>query len=148
MNLGAAHGPSAGVIPVDQSAECLRADLSLPGSVGSFMARAFLDSRSALTSIGVGLQSRISSSFRGAGLQIPRVNGPRTARTVTGANVTVTHKTVPIEVSLRTPWVAVKVPPITFAFMPGSDLVLKELRKLRLTRALKGKLASECGISL
>ena len=30
----------------------------------------------------------------------------------------------------------------------ASDFVLKELRKLRLTRALKGKLASECGISL
>ena len=28
------------------------------------------------------------------------------------------------------------------------DLVLKELRKLRLTRALKGKLGSEYGISL
>ena len=28
------------------------------------------------------------------------------------------------------------------------DFVLKELRKLRLTRALKGKLASEYGISL
>jgi len=32
VNVGAAQGPSAGEIPVDQSAECLRADLSLPGS--------------------------------------------------------------------------------------------------------------------
>ena len=39
--------------------------------------------------------------------------------------MTVTHKTVPIEVSLRTPWGAVKVPPITFAVMPGChDMVL------------------------
>ena len=81
-------------------------------------------------------------------LQIPLVNEPRTARTATGANVTVTHKTVPIEITLRTPWGAVKVPPITFAVMPGSDFVSKELRNLRLTRALKDKLASECGISL
>ena len=57
-------------------------------------------------------------------MQIPLENGPRTARTATGANVTVTHKTVPIEVSLRTPWGAVKVPPITFAVMPGSDDVV------------------------
>ena len=81
MNLGAAHGPSAGEIPVDQSAECLRADPSLPGSVGSFMAREFLDFGSALTSIGVGLLSWMSSSFGGAGLQIPLENGPQTART-------------------------------------------------------------------
>ena len=33
----------------------------------------------------------------------------------------VTHKTVPIEVSVRTPWGAMKVPTITFAVMPGSD---------------------------
>ena len=38
--------------------------------------------------------------------------------------MSVTHKTVPIEVRVRTPWGAVKVPPITFAFMPGSDDVL------------------------
>ena len=46
---------SAGLVPVDRSAECLRADLSVPGSIGSFMARVFLDSGSALTSISVGL---------------------------------------------------------------------------------------------
>ena len=92
VNIGAAYGPSAGEIPVDQS-ECSRADLSLTGSVGSFMARVFLDSGSALTSIGVGLLSRMSSSFGGAALQIPLENGPRVARTATGATVSVTHKT-------------------------------------------------------
>ena len=38
--------------------------------------------------------------------------------------MTVTHKTVPIEISVRTPWGAVKVPPITFAVLPGSDDVV------------------------
>ena len=38
--------------------------------------------------------------------------------------MTVTHKTVPIEVSLRAPWGAVKVLPITFTVMPGSDDVV------------------------
>ena len=87
------------------------------------MARVFLDSGSALTSIGVGLLSQMSSSFGGAGL-IPLENGPRTARTATGANVSVTHKAVPIEVSLRTPWGAAKVPPITFAVVTRSDDVV------------------------
>ena len=62
--------------------------------------------------------------FGGAAQQIPLENGPRAARTATGANVTVTHNTVPIEVSLRTPWRPVKVPPITFAVVPGSDDVV------------------------
>ena len=38
--------------------------------------------------------------------------------------MTVTHKTVPIEVSLRTPWGAVRVSLIAFAVMPGSDDVV------------------------
>ena len=92
VTLGAAQCPSAGEIPVDQSAECLRADLSLPESVRSIMARVFLDSGSALTSIGVGLLLRRSLSCGGAGLQIPFENVPRTARRATGANVTVTIK--------------------------------------------------------
>ena len=117
VNVGAAQGCSAGEIPVDQSAECVRAVLSLPGSFGSFMARVFLNSGSALTSIGVGLLSRMSS-FGGAALRIPLENGPRAARSATGFTVFVTHKNVPIEVSVRTPWGAVKVPPMTFAVMP------------------------------
>ena len=74
----------------------------------------------------------MSSSFGGAALQIPLENGPRAARTATGATVTVTHKTVPIEVSVRTPWGAVNVPPITFAVMPGSDdLVLFDVATMK-----------------
>ncbi|CAN0479898.1 unnamed protein product, partial [Hapterophycus canaliculatus] len=42
----------------------------------------------------------------------------------TGNVVTVTHKSVPIEVSVRTPWGAVKLPPIMFAVMLGSDNVV------------------------
>ena len=64
------------------------------------MARVFLDSGSALTSIGVGLLSRMSSRFGGAALQIPLENGPRAALTAAGSTVIVTHKTVPIEVCL------------------------------------------------
>ena len=66
----------------------------------------------------------MSSSLGGGGLQIPIENGPRVARTATEATVSVTHKTVPIEVSVRTPWGAVKAPPNTFAVMHGSDDVV------------------------
>ena len=63
----------------------------------------------------------MTSSLGGAAPTIPLENGARVTRTATGATVSVTHKTVPIEVSVRTPWGAVNVPPITFAVMPGSD---------------------------
>ena len=46
------------------------------------------------------------------------------ARSATGVPVTVSHKTVPIAVSVRTPWGAVELPPITFAVMPGNDDVV------------------------
>ena len=56
--------------------------------------------------------------------------------------MTVTHKTVPIEVSVRTPWGAVKVPPITFAVMPGSDDVVlfgvATMKALGLTIFIRG----------
>ena len=36
VTLGHHHGsPSTGIVPIDHSAECIRADLSLPGAVGS-----------------------------------------------------------------------------------------------------------------
>ena len=45
--MGHNHGPpSTGIVPVDHSAEGFRADLSLPGAVGSLMARVILDSGS------------------------------------------------------------------------------------------------------
>ncbi|CAN0104385.1 unnamed protein product, partial [Sphacelaria rigidula] len=116
--------PPTGVVPVDRTAQCLRADLSLPGTVGSLMARVILDSGSALTCISVGLLAQLSSLCGNAQLQLPFQNGPQTAHTATGEPVTVTHKTVPISVSVRTPWGAVQMPPITFAVMPGRDDVI------------------------
>jgi len=88
------------------------------------MARVILDSGSALTSIGVGLLEKLSLQFRGAQLQVPLENGPQTAHTATGSIVAVTHKTVPIAVSMRTPWGAAELPPISFAVMPGKDDVV------------------------
>ncbi|CAM9255192.1 unnamed protein product, partial [Sphacelaria rigidula] len=124
VTLGTEQGSSAGVVPVDRKAECLRADLALPRSVGSFMARVILDSGSALTSIGVGLLEYMSSQFGGTQLKNPFENGPQTAQTATGAPVTVTHKAVPITVGVCTPWGAVQSQPITFAVMSGRDNVV------------------------
>ena len=76
------------------------------------MAQVILVSGSALTSIGVGLLEKLSLQFRGAQLQVPLENGPQTAHTATGSIVAVTHKTVLMAVSMRTPWGAAELPPI------------------------------------
>ena len=55
---------------------------------------------------------------------MPLENGPQIAHTATGSIVAVTHKTVPIAVSMRTPWGAAELPPISFAVMPGKDDVV------------------------
>lgn len=69
VTLGTNQGSSAGVVYVDRRAECIRADPSLPISVGTLMARVICDYGSALTSIGVGLLEQISSQFGGVQLQ-------------------------------------------------------------------------------
>ena len=99
--------PSAGIVPVNRTAQYLLADHSLPDTVGSMMARVILDSGSALTSISVGLLAQLSSLCDSAQLKLPFQNGPQTAHTDTREPVTVRHKTVPISVSVRTPWGAV-----------------------------------------
>ncbi|CAN0266889.1 unnamed protein product, partial [Ectocarpus sp. 4 AP-2014] len=88
------------------------------------MARLILDSGSALTSIGTGLLRQMAANLGHESLQMPLVDGPRRAKTATGAPVEVTHKTVPTAVSIRTPWGAVQLEPITFAVMPGEDNVV------------------------
>ena len=62
---------SAGMVPVDRTAQCLRAEISLPGTVGSMMARVILDSGSALTSISVGMLVQLSSLCGNAQLKLP-----------------------------------------------------------------------------
>jgi len=124
VTLGNDQDFSAGEVPVDRSGEHIRADLSLPGSAGSCMARVILDSGSELTSVGEGLVTQMFTQFGEDRLQIPFENGPQTVLTATGLPVKVTHKTVPIAVSLRTPWGAVEMTPITFAVRPGNNNVV------------------------
>lgn len=69
---------------------------------------------SAFTSKGVGLPEQMSSQFSGARLQLRVEHGSQTAQTTTGTLVTFNHITVPIAVSVRTPWGAAELPPITF----------------------------------
>ena len=50
--------------------------------------------------------------------------GARQAVTASGQNISVTERTIPLQVTLVTPCGPAPLPPISFAIMPGSDGVL------------------------
>ena len=88
------------------------------------MARVILDSGFEITSIGEALVTQMFTQLEEDRLQIPFENGPQTVLTTTGLPVEITLKTVPKPVSLRTPWGAVDMPPITFSVRPGNNDVV------------------------
>ena len=62
--------------------------------------------------------------FPGAQMRVPFSLGARQAVTATGQKVSVTERTIPLQLALVTPWGPAPLPPISFAVMPGSDGVL------------------------
>ena len=57
-------------------------------------------------------------------MRVPFSLGARQAVTATGQKVSVTERTIPLQLALVTPWGPASLPPISFAIMPGSDGVL------------------------
>ena len=55
----------------------------------------------------------------------------RQAVTASGQKVSVTERTIPLQLALVTPWGPATLPPISFAIMPGSDGVLLGLPTLK-----------------
>ena len=62
--------------------------------------------------------------FPGVQMRVPFSLGARQAVTATGQKVSVTERTIPLQLALVTPWGPAPLPPISFAIMPGSDGVL------------------------
>ena len=57
-------------------------------------------------------------------MRVPFSLGARQAVTATGQKVSVTERTIPLQLALVTPSGPAPLPPISFAIMPGSDGVL------------------------
>ena len=65
-------------------------------------------------------------------MQIPFSLGARQAITAAGQCATVTQRTIPLQLTMPTPWGSRQVPPISFAIMPGTDgVVLLGLATMR-----------------
>ena len=64
-------------------------------------------------------------TFPGVQMRVPFSLGARQAVMATGQKVTVTERTIPLQLALVTPWGPAPLPPISFPIMPGSDGVLR-----------------------
>ena len=101
-------------------------ELSLPNQreLGAMMVRSVLDSGAHFTSIPLTNVEMLERSLPGVPMRIPFSLGARQAVTASGQQVTVTERTVPLQLTFRTPWGPELLPPISFAIMPGSDGVV------------------------
>ena len=64
-------------------------------------------------------------TFPGVQMRVPFSFGAWQAVTASGKNVSVTERTIPVELALVTPWRPAPLPPISFAIIPGSEGVLR-----------------------
>ena len=102
------------------------AELCLPGqrSRGAIAFRAILDSGAHFTSLSLPIVEIMERTFPGVQMRVPFSLGARRAVTASGQNVSVTEHTIPLQLALVTPWGPARLPAISFAIMPGSDVVL------------------------
>ena len=64
-------------------------------------------------------------TFAGVQMRVPVSLRARQAVTPSGQNVSVTERTIPLQLALVTPWGPAPLPPISIASMPGSDIVFR-----------------------
>ena len=124
--VGIAAPRNADEVPVEFEDKYVPAELCLPGqrSRGAIALRALLDSGAHFTSLSLPIVEMMERMFPGVQLRVPFSLGARQAITATGQKVSVTERTIPLQLALVTPSGPAPLPPISFAIMPGSDGVL------------------------
>ena len=86
--------------------------------------RAVLDLGAHFTSVSEPLVEMLEQTFPGVPMRIPFTLGTRQAITASGQIVSVTQRTIPLQLTVVTRWGPELLPPISFAIMPGSDGVV------------------------
>ena len=121
----AAYRPSDEV-PVEFEDKFMPAELSLPNQreKGAVAIRSVLDSGADFISISQPIVEFLKRMFPGTSLRIPFSLGPRLAVTASGQQITVTERTIPLQLAFITPYGPEFLPPTSFAIMPGSDGVV------------------------
>ena len=121
--VGIAAPRNADEVPVELEDKYVPAELCLPGqrSRGAIALRAILDSGAHFTSLSLPIVEMMERTFPGVQMRVPFSLGARHAVTVSGQKVSVTERTIPLQLALVTPWGPAPLPPISFAIMPGSE---------------------------
>ena len=83
-----------------------------------------MDSGVHFTSLSLPIVEMMERLLPGVQMRVPFSLGARQAITATGQKVSVTERTIPLQLALVTPSGPAPLPPISFAIMPGSDGVL------------------------
>ena len=94
------------------------------GERGAISVRAVLDLGAHFTSVSEPLVEMLEQTFPGVPMRIPFSLGTRQAITASGQIVSVTQRTIPLQLTVVTQWGPELLPPISFAIMPGSDGVV------------------------
>ncbi|CAM9381984.1 unnamed protein product, partial [Sphacelaria rigidula] len=91
---------------------------------GSIVVRYVLDFGAHFTSLPVQMVEMLERQLPGVPLRIPLSLGARQAVTASGQHVSVTERTVPLQLAFKTAWGLASLPPISFAIIPGSNGVV------------------------
>ena len=83
-----------------------------------------MDSGVHSTSLSLPIVEMMERAFPGVQMRVPFSLGARQAVTESEQKVSVTERTIPLQLALVTPWGPAPLPSISFAIMPGSDGVL------------------------
>ena len=121
-------------MPVELNETYIPAESSLPNqrARGAIEVHAVLDSGAHFTSVSVKIVETLERLLPGEQIRIPFSLGTKQAMTASGQRLNVTERTIPLQLALTTTWGKAKLPPISYAIMPGTDgVVLLGLPTLR-----------------
>ena len=115
--VGIAAPRNADEVPVEFEDKYVPAELCLPGqrSRGALALRALVDSGVNFTSLSLPRVEMMERLFPGVQMRVPFSLGARQAVTATGQKVSVTERTIPLQLALVTPWGPAPLPPISCA---------------------------------
>ena len=91
---------------------------SWPTLAGGIARRALLDSGAHFTRLSLPIVQMMERTFPGVQMRVPFLLGARQAVTASGQKVSVTDRTIPLQLALVTPWGPAPLLPIWFAIMP------------------------------
>ena len=120
-HVGMAAPRNAEEVPLEFEDKYVPAALCLPGqrSWGPIAPRAILDSAAHFSSLSLRIVEILERTFPSVQMRVLFSLGARPAVTASGRNVSVTERTIQLQLARVAPWGLAPLPSISFAIMPG-----------------------------